>query len=33
MLENGVLRGIFELKGEEVRGDERKLRSEELNNL
>jgi hypothetical protein len=33
MLEDGVLRGIFELKGEEVTGDETKFRREELHNL
>jgi len=33
MLEDGVLRGIFEFKGEEVTGDERNVRSEEFHNL
>jgi hypothetical protein len=33
MLEERVLREIFELKGEKVTGDERKFRSEEFNNL
>jgi hypothetical protein len=33
ILEERVLRGILELKGEEVTGDERKFRSEEFNNL
>ena len=33
MLEDGVLRGIFELKGEEVTWDEKKLRSEDFHNL
>jgi len=33
MLEDGVLRGIFELKGEEITRDERKFRSEEFHNL
>ena len=33
MLEDGVLRGIFELKGEEITGDKIKFHSEELHNL
>ena len=33
MLENRVLRKVFWLKGEEVSGEWRKLRNEELNDL
>jgi hypothetical protein len=33
ILEETVLRGIFELRGEEVTGDERKFRSAEFNNF
>jgi hypothetical protein len=33
VFENGVLRGIFGLKGDEVIGDSRKLHNEELHNL
>jgi len=33
ILEDGVLRGIFEFKVEEVTEDEKKFRSEEFRNL